>query len=159
MTSCPDGSKLFDKVTVLYEGRQIYFGPCAQAIDYFAQLGFQPTTRQTTADFLTALTNPLEREQLIQPGSERLVPRTGEEFAMIWRGSVEYARLRKEIEVYEAQYPLNGQSLHNFTASRRSQQARNQYVSESISSALAYVPLILLQEFDLTIHTIAHPAS
>ena len=32
---------LFDKVTVLYEGRQIYFGPAAKAKAYFEELGFE----------------------------------------------------------------------------------------------------------------------
>lgn len=51
-------SKMFEKVTILYEGRQIYFGPCHEAKSYFTNLGFiEKTKSQTTAEFLTSLTN------------------------------------------------------------------------------------------------------
>lgn len=33
--------KLFDKVTVLYEGRQIFFGQISEAHAYFEELGFE----------------------------------------------------------------------------------------------------------------------
>jgi ABC-type multidrug transport system ATPase subunit len=33
--------KLFDKVTVLYEGRQIFFGQTSEARTYFEELGFE----------------------------------------------------------------------------------------------------------------------
>ena len=52
---------LFDKATVLYEGRQIYFGPASQAKRYFEKQGWFCPTRQTTGDFLTSVTNPQER--------------------------------------------------------------------------------------------------
>lgn len=45
--------QLFDKVTVLYEGRQIYFGRIGDAKKFFIDLGFECPDRQTTADFLT----------------------------------------------------------------------------------------------------------
>ena len=52
------GIQNFDKVTVLYEGRQIYYGPANCAVDYFIGLGFARPARPTTADFLTSMTNP-----------------------------------------------------------------------------------------------------
>lgn len=33
--------KLFDQVTVLYEGRQIFFGQTSEARTYFEELGFE----------------------------------------------------------------------------------------------------------------------
>ena len=51
-------SKVFDKVTVLYEGRQIYFGRVENAKQYFIDQGWNCLERQTTADFLTAVTGP-----------------------------------------------------------------------------------------------------
>ena len=48
----------FDKVTVLYSGRQIYFGRIENAKAYFENMGFQCPARQVTAEFLTALTDP-----------------------------------------------------------------------------------------------------
>ena len=54
----------FDKVLLLYEGRQIYFGTTASAKTYFTNLGFVCPERSTTADFLCSLTNPLERKMI-----------------------------------------------------------------------------------------------
>ncbi|KAL9476207.1 hypothetical protein ACSS6W_006048 [Trichoderma asperelloides] len=45
---------LFDKATVLYEGRQIYFGPANQAKAYFEKQGWYCPPRQTAGDFLTS---------------------------------------------------------------------------------------------------------
>jgi ABC-type multidrug transport system ATPase subunit len=45
--------QLFDKVTILYEGRQIYFGRVGDAKKFFVDMGFECPDRQTTADFLT----------------------------------------------------------------------------------------------------------
>ncbi|KAF8749247.1 ABC transporter [Rhizoctonia solani] len=53
--------RLFDKVCVIYEGKQIYFGPADSARQYFMDMGWEPANRQTTADFLVAVTDPLAR--------------------------------------------------------------------------------------------------
>lgn len=79
---------LFDKVLVLYEGRQIYFGPVESARTYFERMGWSCPPRQTTPDFLTSVTNPSER----QPRSDfdGKVPITAIEFEAYWRSSEEY---------------------------------------------------------------------
>ncbi|APA08596.1 hypothetical protein sscle_04g033660 [Sclerotinia sclerotiorum 1980 UF-70] len=41
----------FDKAVVLYEGRQVYFGPCDQARQYFVDMGLECPNRQTTENF------------------------------------------------------------------------------------------------------------
>lgn len=69
----------FDKVTVLYSGKQIYFGLIHEAKPYFAKMGYLCPPRQATAEFLTALTDP-NGFHLIKPGYENKVPRTAEEF-------------------------------------------------------------------------------
>ena len=69
---------IFDKATVLYEGRQIYFGPAGKAKAFFERQGWSCPARQTTADFLTAVTNPIERTP--RSGMENKVPQTPEEF-------------------------------------------------------------------------------
>lgn len=43
----------FDKVMVLDEGRQVFFGPAKAARAYFEGLGFKEKPRQTTPDYLT----------------------------------------------------------------------------------------------------------
>ncbi|KAJ4352737.1 Multidrug resistance protein [Ascochyta clinopodiicola] len=87
---------VFDKVTVLYEGQQIYFGPASKAREYFQRLGFECPESQTTPDFLTSMTSPSERR--IKPGFENATPRTSDEFARCWKDSVERQSLLRDIE-------------------------------------------------------------
>jgi ATP-binding cassette subfamily G (WHITE) protein 2 (PDR) len=86
----------FDKAIVLYEGRQIYFGPASHAKDYFLRMGWDCPLRQTTGDFLTSITNPSERQA--RAGMDAKVPRTSAEFETYWLASPEFASLKVEIE-------------------------------------------------------------
>ncbi|KAK7466063.1 Multidrug resistance protein [Stygiomarasmius scandens] len=113
---------LFDKVTVLYEGRQIYFGRTGDAKKFFVDMGFLCPERQTTADFLTSLTNPEERQA--RPGYENLVPRTPDEFAKRWQQSQERQRLTLEIDRWNLRFPVGGEQLDKFRQSRKSSQAK-----------------------------------
>ncbi|CAF3429996.1 unnamed protein product [Fusarium graminearum] len=99
---------LFDKAVVLYEGRQIYFGPANKAKAYFERMGWQCPQRQTVGDFLTSATNPQERKA--RPGMEKSVPRTAEEFERYWHNSQEYKTLREEIERYQGRYHVDNRS-------------------------------------------------
>lgn len=111
----------FNKVTVLYEGRQIYFGHKDAAKKYFTDLGYHCPDRETTADFLTSLTNPLER--VVEPGFESKVPRTPVEFAGVWKQSAARAQLLREIKTFEEAYPMQGHQLKQLKAARKTQQA------------------------------------
>lgn len=111
---------------MLYEGRQIYYGNVHAAKRFFVNLGFECLPRQVTADFLTSLTNPLERR--VRPGFEGKTPATPDEFAAVWKQSEDRARLLKDIEEFDKQYPVGGPSLDSFKDSRRAVQARSQYV-------------------------------
>ncbi|OWY47195.1 abc multidrug transporter [Alternaria alternata] len=95
----------FDKAAVLYEGRQIYFGPASEAKAYFERQGWYCPPRQTAGDFLTAVTNPDERKP--REGMENKVPRTPEDFEKYWRDSPEYKALLEEIKDFEAENPVN----------------------------------------------------
>ncbi|KAL2824234.1 ABC-2 type transporter-domain-containing protein [Aspergillus cavernicola] len=117
----------FDKVLVLYEGRQIYFGPITAAKDYFLRMGFVCPDRQTDADFLTSMTSHLER--VVQPGYESSVPRTPDEFAARWKASTERAQLIQSIQAYNTKFALEGEYLDKFKQSRRGQQAKVQRVA------------------------------
>ncbi|KAF9165539.1 hypothetical protein DFQ26_009790 [Actinomortierella ambigua] len=79
---------LFDKTLLLYDGRCIYFGPANKARQYFIDLGFVCPPRQTTADFLTACTDPHERKP--RPGFEGRVPHTPKEFENAFKQSEMY---------------------------------------------------------------------
>ncbi|KAL8727059.1 MAG: hypothetical protein Q9166_006302 [cf. Caloplaca sp. 2 TL-2023] len=86
----------FDKVTLLYEGRQIFFGRAEAAKRYFTDLGFDCLDGTTTADYLTSLTNPAER--LVKEGFQHQVPQTPEDFEHVWRVSEDRKQLMQEIE-------------------------------------------------------------
>ncbi len=108
---------MFDKVTLLYEGRQIYFGNIHAAKTYFINMGFECPLRQTTADFLTSITSPAER--IIREGFENKTPYTPDEFAAAWQKSEDRAQLLREIDEFDRKYPLGGEALENFKVSRR----------------------------------------
>ncbi|KGO76641.1 CDR ABC transporter [Penicillium italicum] len=126
---------VFDKVTVLYEGRQIYFGRTTEAKEFFTNMGFQCPDRQTTADFLTSLTSAAER--IVKPGFENMVPRTPDEFATAWKNSAAYKELQKEIADYDAQYPIGGESFHKFVESRKAMQSKGQRVKSPYTLSVA----------------------
>ena len=131
---------LFDKAIVLYEGRQIFFGKADEAKQYFINLGFECPARQTTPDFLTSMTSPLER--IVRPGFEGKAPRTPDEFAAAWKNSTEYKALQVEIEEYKQTHPLNGPDADAFRASRKAQQAKQQRLKSPFT--LSYVQQVKL---------------
>ncbi|KFA50638.1 hypothetical protein S40293_04917 [Stachybotrys chartarum IBT 40293] len=99
---------LFDKTVLLYEGRQVYWGPSSAAKAYFERQGWYCPPRQTTGDFLTSVTNPSERKP--REGMENKVPRTSQDFEQYWRASPEYKALQEEIETYECDFLAEGNS-------------------------------------------------
>ena len=117
---------IFDKAIVLYEGRQIYFGSCKTAGDYFHNMGFARPDRQTVPDFLTSMTSPPERR--VREGFEGKVPRTPDEFAQRWKDSPERATLMKEIEQFENDHPFQGEDFERFKESRKLDQAKRQRI-------------------------------
>ncbi|KAL4780663.1 ABC-2 type transporter-domain-containing protein [Aspergillus varians] len=94
--------EVFDKVTVLYEGRQIFFGPTSKAKSFFERQGWECPSRQTTGDFLTSVTNPQERRA--REGMKD-VPQTPEDFERYWRESPEYKELQTEMGEFEKVHP------------------------------------------------------
>lgn len=97
--------KLFDKVTVLFEGRQIYFGSTESARKYFEDLGFIASARSTTPEFLTSVTRPLE----LRPATTNDVGpplRSAADFAAAWKASSEHRSLISKVESYNEAHPL-----------------------------------------------------
>ncbi|CAJ0547662.1 Ff.00g044160.m01.CDS01 [Fusarium sp. VM40] len=131
---------LFDKATVIYEGRQIFFGRADAAKQYFINLGFECPARQTTPDFLTSMTAPNER--IVQDGFKGKVPRTPDEFATAWKNSAEYKALQVEIEEYKVAHPINGPDAEAFRASKQAQQAKRQRLKSPYT--LSYMQQIQL---------------
>ncbi|KAG5643545.1 hypothetical protein DXG03_000686 [Asterophora parasitica] len=77
---------LFDKVLVLDEGRQVFYGPPSEARAYFENLGYKSLPRQSTPDYLTGCTDPNERQ--FAPGrSLHEVPSSPEGLEIAFRRS------------------------------------------------------------------------
>ena len=129
-----DAYDLFDNCILLYEGHQIYSGSAKDAKDFFIRMGFKCPKRQTTADFLTSLTNPAER--IVRKGYEKKVPRTPEQFYAYWKKSEESKNLTSQVDEYLASFgnadqssstsdsmdfsPASGQQLSQNSADSRS---------------------------------------
>jgi len=114
---------LFDKVCVLYEGEQIYFGPINDAKGYFTDMGFECPEQQTVPDFLTSLTSASERTP--RAGMEHQVPSTPVEFAARWKKSEQYQALQEQITAFEQEHPFNADKYEQFLSSRRAQQSKH----------------------------------
>ncbi|KAJ5995433.1 hypothetical protein N7481_002410 [Penicillium waksmanii] len=123
-------SKMFDRVTLLYEGRQIFFGHITHAKGYFENLGFfcEPliypdSTIQTIPDFLTSMTSAEERR--VRPGFERSAPRSAVEFSERWQSSEQRRKLLLEVASYEQKHPSEIRMVE-YDKSRRAEQAKQQ---------------------------------
>jgi len=91
---------LFDKVLVIDQGRTVYFGPAQDAREYFVSLGFKDMPRQSTADYLTACTDPNERQVAAGVKSDT-VPSTPQAFEAAFRASPHYRQMESERAEYE----------------------------------------------------------
>jgi ATP-binding cassette, subfamily G (WHITE), member 2, SNQ2 len=109
---------MFDKVCVIYRGRMAYYGPAGQARQYFVDMGYNPAHRQTTADFLVAVTDPLSR---IPREDVVIRPRTAEEFAEHFKNSPLGKRNIEDMEWYR---------INNVTRTERAVEYRNSVLAE-----------------------------
>ncbi|PTN39600.1 ATP-binding cassette multidrug transporter PDR5 [Saccharomyces cerevisiae] len=94
-----DAYDLFNKVCVLDDGYQIYYGPADKAKKYFEDMGYVCPSRQTTADFLTSVTSPSERtlnKDMLKKGIH--IPQTPKEMNDYWVKSPNYKELMKEVD-------------------------------------------------------------
>lgn len=127
---------LFDKVIVLYEGREIFFGPCARAVEFFQEMGWEKDPQQVVPDFLTAITNPGERRA--RPDMREKVPRSPKEFERYWRESRDYQQLKTQIETFQQEHPLDQHQAKDIRDSHVKQQARH---TRSASPYLLSIPM------------------
>jgi ATP-binding cassette, subfamily G (WHITE), member 2, SNQ2 len=88
----------FDRIAVIDEGRCIYYGPRDQARKFFYDMGYEAPSRETTADFVTGVTDP--DQAVIRKDFQGPVPKTAEEREKYWKNSQLYANLLNEITNY-----------------------------------------------------------
>ncbi|KAI8989100.1 pleiotropic drug resistance ABC transporter [Trametes punicea] len=113
----------FDKVCVIYEGKQVYFGPASQARQYFIDMGYEPANRQTTADFLVAVTDPNGR--IVRKGYENKVPRTADEFVEYFRRSPIARQNEEDIAAYRAEAVGKPERVTAYKQSAKAEYARH----------------------------------
>ncbi|KAH6898033.1 putative ABC transporter [Thelonectria olida] len=117
----------FDKVLVLDEGKQIYYGPQAEAVPFMEELGFMRDAGSNRADFLTGVTVPHER--IIAPGYEAKFPRTADEVLAAYNQSTIKSTMLEECQ----SYPSSEEAVQN-TAVFKEMVAREKHKGVSDSS-------------------------
>ncbi|KAF7428110.1 hypothetical protein PC9H_007329 [Pleurotus ostreatus] len=113
--------QLFDKVCVIDEGRMAYFGPANRARQYFIDMGYGPADRQTTPDFLVAVTDAKGR---IPRAGVTNQPRTPEEFAEYFRKSELGAINVEDMNSYDREYVGSSQRAEAYKESARLERAK-----------------------------------
>ncbi|KAL9029499.1 MAG: hypothetical protein Q9196_002269 [Gyalolechia fulgens] len=97
---------LFDKVLVLDEGKEIYYGPREEARPFMEALGFICGDGANVADFLTGVTVPTERQ--VRQGFEASFPRTADDIRAEYLRSNIRAMMEKEYS-----YPQSNEAVGN----------------------------------------------
>lgn len=90
----------FDKVLVLDEGKQIYYGPQKEAVPFMEDLGFMRDSGSNRGDFLTGVVVPTERR--IAPGYENKFPRAADEIRAAYERSSIWPKMLEECRSYPA---------------------------------------------------------
>ncbi|KAJ5708784.1 ABC multidrug transporter atrF [Penicillium malachiteum] len=87
---------LFDKVLVLDEGEQIYYGPRTEARPFMEEAGFICREGSNVADFLTGVTVPTERR--IRENYEHRFPRNKEALREVYEKSSIHTQMIAEYD-------------------------------------------------------------
>lgn len=139
---------LFDKVILLYEGRCIYFGPANLARQYFIDLGFECPARQTTADFLTAVTDPNERKA--RRGFEGRVPHTPKQFEDAFKSSAFFTSMEKDRIEYQNSVSEKIPVSHFKEAAKQLKQKHVSVKNPYTISFAGQVKTLTVRQFQLT---------
>ncbi|KAF4555052.1 ABC-2 type transporter-like protein 3 [Elsinoe fawcettii] len=120
----------FDKVMVIDEGRQVFYGPTKDARSYFESLGFMEKPRQTTPDYLTGCTDPFEREYA-DGRDESNVPSTPDALVEAFNESSYAKQLDSEMSVWRQRIKEEKQVYDDFqtavTEAKRKASAKSVY--------------------------------
>lgn len=107
---------LFDKVLVINQGRQVYYGPATEAKPYFEGLGHECPPTTTVTDFLTSMTTP--RVPAKVDAGTRLVKisRSSSELQKLYRDSAYHKQALASIEAAEStRSPAGGFKRRQFS--------------------------------------------
>ncbi|TFY58327.1 hypothetical protein EVG20_g8195 [Dentipellis fragilis] len=93
--------ELFDKVMVIDQGRQVYYGRPTEARAWFESIGYRSLPRQSTPDYLTGCTDPNERQ--FAPGrTEHDVPCSPESLEAAYLASQTFQAIHQDLTSYDA---------------------------------------------------------
>ena len=123
--------ELMDKVLVIDQGRMIYQGPAKEAKQYFTNMGLVCPERETTADFLTSVTDPKQR--IVRKGFESSVPRSTTDFEAAFRCSDHYRKLLADVDDYEKHLGNTG-----FGDAKEFEQSVQEQKSRRVSNESSY---------------------
>jgi ATP-binding cassette subfamily G (WHITE) protein 2 (SNQ2) len=113
---------LFDKICLIYEGRMVYFGPSSLARQYFVDLGFEPANRQTTPDFLVAVTDPNARS--VRKGFETRAPRTADDFSWKFLESYISTINQQDMDSYRKDFVGRGDLAKDYSRQVKQEHAK-----------------------------------
>lgn len=91
----------FDKVLLIDQGQQVFFGRVDEAKAYFEDLGYVAMPGETTAEFLTNITDPTQRR--MRPGSKAADISSAQQLSAAFKQSIQFAKLLEEMDQYEKQ--------------------------------------------------------
>ncbi|OAT01106.1 uncharacterized protein BDCG_16917 [Blastomyces dermatitidis ER-3] len=118
----------FDKVMVLDEGHQVFFGPASEARQYFEDLGFKEKPRQTTPDYLISCTDRFDREYK-EGCNEENNPSTPQALAEAFDKSRFNQQLKDEMAEYRANLEVDKHVYSDFEIANR--EAKRKFTPKS----------------------------
>ena len=124
---------LFDKVLVLDEGKQVYYGSRDQARPFMEDFGFICDDGANVADFLTGVTVPSERK--VRAECQATFPRTASELRVAYQKTVIKSNMDKQLD-----YPhtdIAKSNTHQFIQAVRMDQAQS--LSKSSPLTVSFV--------------------
>ncbi|QRV86840.1 ABC-2 type transporter [Ceratobasidium sp. AG-Ba] len=133
----------FDKVLLIDEGREVFFGPAKEARQYMLSLGFRDLPRQTTADYLTGCTDPNER-QFADGHSELSVPSTPDALAEAFQHSPYWNNMLAEREAMQIEWQKEANDPNGAQAQFRqaTQEEKRKHVSSKDPHVVSYFSMV-----------------
>ncbi|BAO39657.1 ATP-dependent permease PDR12 [Kluyveromyces marxianus DMKU3-1042] len=140
--------QLFDKTTVLYNGKQVYFGPADEAVGYFERMGYIKPNRMTSAEFLTSATVDFENRTLeVREGYEEKIPKSSTEMEAYWHNSPEYAKITQYFNEYCQSHPEEETRQRLETAKKQRLQKGQREKSQFVVTFWAQVWYCMIRGF------------
>lgn len=125
------------------QGRMLYQGPIGDAKAYFQGLGYHCPDRQTTPDFLTACTDPVERR--LEPGHQGPIPKGPIELEKAFLESPQYQKILSDVEAYENEIKEN-----NMADARQFKDSVHETKSKTVARSSNYTVSFVRQVLSCT---------